>query len=98
MIESTAPTQTPNPPVSTAPSTAFAISVGLSPNSVVFGEPTVVRVTIVARRTDTGEVVPRYPDAEPVPRTGEAMRRTVASKTSPGATDSVHVAVAGAGR
>ncbi len=55
----TAPTQTPNPPASTSPTTGFAISVGLSPSSIVIGEDTSVTVTVVARRTDTNTPVPR---------------------------------------
>ena len=55
----TEPTQTPNAPIPTTATTAFAISVGLSPSSVVIGEPTVVQVTVVARRTDTNRPVPR---------------------------------------
>ncbi len=55
----TAPTQRPNAPVPTTATTGFAISVGLSPSSVVLGEATTVQVTIVARRTDTNELMPR---------------------------------------
>ncbi len=55
----TEPTQTPNAPVPTTATTGFAISVGLNPGTVVLGEPTVVQVTIVARRTDTNELMPR---------------------------------------
>ncbi len=55
----TQPQQTPNAPVPTSATTGSAISVGVSPNTVVFGEGTTVQVTIVARRTDTNELVPR---------------------------------------
>ena len=55
----TEPTQTPNAPVPTSASSTFAISVGLSPNTVVSGEGTAVQVSVVARRTDTGELMPR---------------------------------------
>ncbi len=55
----TAPTQTPNAPVPTTATTGFAITVGVSPNSVVLGEATTVQVTVVARRTDTNELMTR---------------------------------------
>lgn len=55
----TEPEQTRNAPIPTSATTGFAISVGVSPNSVVLGEPTVVQITVVARRTDTNELVPR---------------------------------------
>ncbi len=55
----TAPTQTANPPVSTSATAGFAISVGLSPTTVVIGEEIPVTVTVVARRTDTNQPVPR---------------------------------------
>ncbi len=53
----TAPEQTPNAPVPTTATTGFAISVGLSPRSIVLGEGTAVEVTVVARRTDTNELM-----------------------------------------
>ena len=55
----TAPVQTPNAPIPTTATTGFAISVGVSPNTVVLGEGTVVQITVVARRTDTNELMPR---------------------------------------
>ena len=55
----TEPTQTPNAPVPTTATSTFAISVGLSPGVVTAGEPTTVLVSVVARRTDTGELMPR---------------------------------------
>ncbi len=55
----TEPTQTPNAPLPTSATTGFAISVGVSPNSVVLGEGTTVQVTVVARRTDTNELMTR---------------------------------------
>ncbi len=55
----TEPQQTPNAPVSTSATTGFAISVGVSPNTVVLGEGTAVTVTVVARRTDTNELMTR---------------------------------------
>ncbi len=54
----TEPTQTPNAAAPATATTGFAISVGLSPNSVVLGEATTVQVTVVARRTDTNAFVP----------------------------------------
>lgn len=54
----TEPTQTPNAPIPTSASTAFAISLGLSPSTVVFGDGTTVQVTVVARRTDNNTFVP----------------------------------------
>ncbi len=53
----TEPRQTVNPPIPTAATTGFAISVGVSPNTVVLGEATTVQVTVVARRTDTNELM-----------------------------------------
>ena len=55
----TEPTQTPNQPAPTTATTAFAISVGVSPTSMVSGDGTVIDVTVIARRTDTNAFVPR---------------------------------------
>ena len=56
----TAPAQRPSQPVSAAgATTAFAIQVSLDPNSIEAGSGLAVEVTIVARRTDNNQFVPR---------------------------------------
>ncbi len=76
----TAPTQTPNPPVTTAATTGFAISVGLSPRTITLGEDTTVTVTISARRTDTNAPVPRGSTAR-LSTTNGALTNAAATET-----------------
>ncbi|MCP3957561.1 MAG: PKD domain-containing protein [bacterium] len=56
----TAPAQTPSGPITGAtPTTGFSIQVSLDPRSVEAGSALPVTVTVVARRNDNNEFVPR---------------------------------------